>query len=345
MTVSRRAAVLWRKYRFAGGVVCAALLAAAWVALFVVGPALVDAETWRQLGPADRVAMGTGFRSMLAQVGLGLGALGAVVYTARTFQLSRESQVVERFSKAVDQLGSDKVDVRLGGIFGLERVMADSLRDHETVVHVLAAFVGEHAPCPRDEDPDTYVPTWEWLAPPMPGSVSGTNHWRPAADIRAVLAVLGRRPPRAERNRVDLTNADLRGADLGGSSLQHVNLSNSDLREIHGTEADLQGAQLGLTDLRSSILVNSNLRGSWLEGAYLRGALLFGAQLRDADLTSANLEGARLDGARLHGANLIGTRLGDVDLRSTDGLTLEQLAHAIVNERTQLPNGLEQARG
>jgi aspartyl-tRNA synthetase len=39
------------------------------------------------------------------------------VYTARNFTLSREGQVTDRYTKAIEQLGSDKPDVRTGGIY------------------------------------------------------------------------------------------------------------------------------------------------------------------------------------------------------------------------------------
>ena len=64
--------------------------------------------------------------------------VGAVA-TWRQLQISREGQITERFSRAVDQLGSDKQDVRLGGIYTLERIAADSPADRTHCPgHVLA---------------------------------------------------------------------------------------------------------------------------------------------------------------------------------------------------------------
>ena len=44
------------------------------------------------------------------------------------------------------RLGSDRLDVRLGAIDALERIMIDSARDHPAIVELLAAFVRECAP-------------------------------------------------------------------------------------------------------------------------------------------------------------------------------------------------------
>ena len=76
-------------------------------------------------------------RGRLLTFGAGLFALGALVYTARNFSLSREGQVTDRYTKAIEQLGSDKLDVRIGGIYALERIARDSAKDHPTVMEVL----------------------------------------------------------------------------------------------------------------------------------------------------------------------------------------------------------------
>ena len=98
-------------------------------------------------------------RGRLLTLAAGLFAGGALVYTARHFTLSRRSlelteqgQVTERYTKAIEQLGSDKLDVRIGGIYALERVARDSANDQPTVTEVLAAFIREHS---HDQWPPT----------------------------------------------------------------------------------------------------------------------------------------------------------------------------------------------
>ena len=53
--------------------------------------------------------------------------------------------MTDRFTKAIEQLGSDKLDVRIGGIYALERIARDSAKDHPTVMEVLTAFIREHS--------------------------------------------------------------------------------------------------------------------------------------------------------------------------------------------------------
>jgi hypothetical protein len=48
-------------------------------------------------------------RGRLLTLGAGLFAAAALLFTARNFTLSREGQVTDRYTKAVEQLGSDKL--------------------------------------------------------------------------------------------------------------------------------------------------------------------------------------------------------------------------------------------
>ena len=103
-------------------------------------------------------------RGRLLTLGAGLAAGGALVFTApnfnllrrnseqtdqwqrRTYELTEQGQVTDRYTKAIEQLGSKEVDVCIGGIYALERIARDSARDHPTVMEVLAAFIREHPP-------------------------------------------------------------------------------------------------------------------------------------------------------------------------------------------------------
>ena len=60
--------------------------------------------------------------------------------------------MTDRYTKAIEQLGSDKLDVRIGGIYALERIARDSARDHPTVMEVLTAFIREHSREPMAAD-------------------------------------------------------------------------------------------------------------------------------------------------------------------------------------------------
>lgn len=77
-----------------------------------------------------------------------------------------DGHVTDRYSKAIEQLGSDKIEIRLGGIYALERLMRDSPNDQPTIIEVLAAYVRQTTslsqppavPAVIGESPDTATP-------------------------------------------------------------------------------------------------------------------------------------------------------------------------------------------
>src|SRR5215218_2792189 len=55
-------------------------------------------------------------------------------------EVAARGQVTERFTRAIDQLGHANLDVRVGGIYALERIARDSPEDRAAVAEVLMAF-------------------------------------------------------------------------------------------------------------------------------------------------------------------------------------------------------------
>jgi hypothetical protein len=225
------------------------------------------------------------FGSFLRNVGV-LAGIAAVLLT---YQSSRQAaditlraQESDRFTKAIDQIGSSQLDVRLGGIYGLERLMHDDPDQEGTVVEVLSAYVREHSPLP--------------VAKPKSPL---------ALDIQAVLNVLQRRPG-DYRVIVDLSSSDLHGARLYRAFLWGADL----------TDADLTGADLARACLSSAYLTGAKLDHAFLANAGLPAAELSGATLNRADLTGADLDGAALTSADLRDAKLSGANLSNVQTDS-----------------------------
>ena len=62
-------------------------------------------------------------------------------------RLTRQGQITERFTRAIDQLGSEKLEIRIGGIYALEWIDKESPERayHGTVMEVLTAYVRENS--------------------------------------------------------------------------------------------------------------------------------------------------------------------------------------------------------
>jgi type VI protein secretion system component VasK len=91
----------------------------------------------------DRIDLESKSRQTLAQIVGGAVLLVGLYFTAQTLRTTQEGQITDRFTKAIDHLGKDKLAVRLGAIYALERIARDSEYDHWAVMEILTAFVRE----------------------------------------------------------------------------------------------------------------------------------------------------------------------------------------------------------
>ena len=167
-------------------------------------------------------------RGRLLALCAGLLAAAALAVTARKVALSRQRRVTGRCAKAVEQLGSEDLDVRICGIHALERVARATPADHAAVMETLAAFIREHS-----------RPQWP---PPDPAGQVRERPLRP--DVQAAMTAIGRRLAKRNTRPIDLTRADLAGADLGGARLTGANLADTDLTRADLTRTDLTRAEL-----------------------------------------------------------------------------------------------------
>jgi Pentapeptide repeats (8 copies) len=198
-------------------------------------------------------------------------------------------QITDRYTKAVDQLGHAELDVRLGGIYALERIARDSPADRATIGEVLAAFVRGHAPWP---------PRLPGQDPATAASDEVSELQVRAPDVQASLAVLGRSGfarLRGQGDRLDLHGADLRRARLVGAHLEGANLSFAHFGRANLAEAHLEGAFFANAHLEEAALLDAHLEGAILFEAHLKNTMLHGAHLESADLGGAHLEGAFAD--------------------------------------------------
>lgn len=91
--------------------------AASTVGLVAYGVALVDAPRWLHAASATA---SYDDRLLVISVGGSLVVIVGLLYTARNYQLSRREQLTDRFSQALERLGSDQPYVRVGAIRALE---------------------------------------------------------------------------------------------------------------------------------------------------------------------------------------------------------------------------------
>ena len=280
------------------------------------------------------------------------------------------SQQVSKGFELLGEPGSDKLVVRLGGLYALEGVMNTSEQYHQPVLEALCAFVRDGTKGDTDQRP--------------PDIQAALTVIRRRAAGAGVVDLTGSHISKAFLGDADLTKAVLNGANLSGANLGSADLTKANLNDANLGSADLTKANLNDAILTKAVLTQTvldganlsgaNLGSANLNGAYLSGANLTKASLNDVDLSDADLSGANLTEAFLSGAklsnadltqtflpraNLTKANLNDVDLSDADlsdakltkadlsgadlsdsNVSQSQLDKACGDKGTRLPSGL-----
>ena len=198
-----------------------------------------------------------------------LQGLGAVIENSaqtlaaaeRTTFFAAQAGETQRYASAMALLASPQLEVRLGGVYALERLARESARDHGPIMEVLAATMRDRAAWVAGETVAAQLP----------------------ADLQAIVTVIGRRQAEFDARENPI--------DLHATALARAYLPNANLAGAFLYGANLQGAILQNANLRGARLWNADLTDATLEGAQLQGADLTGV----AGLTPPQLKGAKCD--------------------------------------------------
>ncbi|GGX16788.1 pentapeptide repeat-containing protein [Streptomyces chartreusis] len=318
-----------------------------WRGPYLLDKGYINTTTLGQAGGS--AALITGLRTALVACAAAIGAGVALVYTIRNYRLTRRGQVTDRFTKALERLGSDHRYVRIGGVLALEQIVQDAPEQATHAAQVLGHFVRDRAPArPGSPNGSDGTPTTTDTSLPM----------LLEADIQVALTALTRPQsrthvddferlylgtlhlPGALLDGADLTGAKLVGTNLTDARLFTANLTGADLSQADLTRAymsgvkltsdptnpelftaNLTGPNLSQADLTRAYRSGVNITGDLDRGmarAKLVGTNLTGADLSQADLTGADLSQADLTGADLSQANLTGANLRQANLTSVN---------------------------
>jgi uncharacterized protein YjbI with pentapeptide repeats len=220
----------------------------------------------------------------LSQIFGGSFVLAGLYFSARTLLVSRRAESSTRFSSALESIGTERVEQRIGAINTLGATLRDSSPDYSLVLETLADFIRSATTA------EGYADLWG-IAP------------RP--DVAAAIRALKRRRRAFGRLSGEREHLDLRGAFLPGSNWTGANLSN----------AELSSAVLDRSLFSRAILRHIDLAGAGLERAQLTGADLTGARFYKANCTETVFRGARLDHSIFTQATLARASFDDSDLR------------------------------
>lgn len=244
-------------------------------------------------------------------------AIGALIFTGLSLNATRDQIVIserglatQQLNKAVEQLASEKIDVRLGGIYSLERLAGDSIRDRIAIITIISAYVREHALKSNTPDCDSMT--------------------EPAIDIQAGIYTIGQISAKKkyeegkdwqELPKIDLSGTCLVGLDAPGVDLEGAKFDNANLRR-----SDLSGAQLSAASIKNAKFDDARLNQSYLNLSTISDSTFTDANLQLANISQTTWGNVDIKGARMWGANRDRTKMNrtNIDLAiftDVDGLS------------------------
>ena len=176
--------------------VLAVLFCAVWVIPRLLDPPLNTAALRGVASTQERIQLqqaqsqlANNARSAVLQGLAGLVLVAGAVATWWQVHIGRQGQITDRYSKAVDQLASRSVEVRIGSIYAMERIAKNAAADRDAILFLLGAFVRIRSPWPVGSPDGPQHPT---------AAVDENLPWMRvrAPDIQAAMGTLGRPPGR-----------------------------------------------------------------------------------------------------------------------------------------------------
>ncbi len=278
-------------------------------------------------------------------------ATGRNIISDNQNKINTRAQTTESMVQAITQIGAvndgkPNVEVRLGGLYSLQRIMKDSIKDEETIAKIFYAYVRENIA--RDR-----IKQAKKIEKLKKSKGAEQEHLQLPEDIQAVLIIISQLNEEWREQGIEwyfdlqlnfsytnfscyfLQSLDVRNTRLDYANFSYTNLEFAQLSGASLHKVNFSGAMLFYTDLSNAHLAFANLTDATvydvdLSNANLRFADLSGADLREVCFTNIDLREANLSCALLHG----------VDLSTAIDLTQEQINEANGDQHTKLPEGL-----
>jgi uncharacterized protein YjbI with pentapeptide repeats len=291
----------------AAGAAIAALALAAVLAVWLIPRE--QRRRWEDAGleGKDLAELENGSRSTLVQLFGGVALILTFVVTwlqiadtrkatDRTLQLTAAQQETERFTRAVEQLGSTRQEVRIGGIYGLQQAARDTPNRGEAVAHLMVAYLKSHHRLRVNDTRLKGLDTRNELAQQGTAVVGPceSSAAPPWPDTQAALSVL-LGIPSAARPRMDLIAVDLIGVRINGADFSGAMLTDASLAGAKLAGARFDDALLSRTDLRRACLRQARFDHADVGFVDATGADFSGADLSTADLPGGTLPAAVTD--------------------------------------------------
>lgn len=328
--MSKTVALKWLDWLIRGFFVLVLSIVVLVLATLVILAVLV---AFKMLIAAYSADGGSTENTTLALSSLGLGALVVALLSApliiwrswiahQDYKVNKQGHITDRINKAVENLGAHKtnkdsetipnLEVRIGGIFALERIAQDSPRDHIQIMEILSAYIRKNAPVSAALSAE---------------ELHDNPFTAPRVDVQTALTVIGRRKPR----QIKLEEREKYYIDLQRTALQGASLSRLNISRVLFHYSNLAGANL----IRTTLIGTPEYQKIWgvcFNGAKFTWCTIKNLEFPDTTLSCADFMRASFQDVKLSTINQ------EAMLKSST------IVHAFGDASVILPEGMERPK-
>lgn len=228
----------------------------------------------------------------------------AILKQGQQIQLSAKSQIDERFSNAIEHLGSEKEPVLLGGIAELHQIAKENPNNYaEVVFNILCSYIR-----------------------------SNTNIYKKNADeingtaIQTIIDYLFKPPIESENPykglKADMAHSNLVDVDINNCNFKGANFSYCYMPSIE--DVSMENANISKARFTTSVLRNINLSNSKTSDTSFHYATLENVtfencqELFSIHFTDSELKNVKFDNAHIYGSSFIASLLTNVSFISAE---------------------------
>ncbi len=257
-------------------------------------------------------------------------------------KINDRARITESMVQAIAQIGAvdegkPNIEVRLGGLYSLQRIMQDNPEQESAIARIFYAYVRENVKKDRAKQVKQSK-IFENNKKLEKNEKVEKEYLRLPEDVQAVLIIISQLNEEWRERGIEwlhdlqlnfsytnFSNYFLKGLDVRDTNLEHANFSDTDLHfaQLSGAsfhQVNFSGAMFYAADLSNAHFAYANFSDTDLIEVNLDNANLFNIDLTDADLTEADLSG--------------------VDLSKVLNLTQDQIEQADSRGDTQLNEDL-----
>jgi Pentapeptide repeats (9 copies)/Pentapeptide repeats (8 copies) len=281
--------------------------------LALVATAVSRALAWDSMvrlitDPRYRVQAETQIFTTLGQILGGGFILTGLYFTGKSYILARRGQFGERLGAAVEGLGGDSLERRVGSILSLGAMAGGEKDSASAIARVLCSFIrattttdeyrSKYSDCSPRADVQAAISVlararrrtiwWQWISIDLRGSVLSHADFE-AGDFRRTLF-----------QDCVLTNTSFFRCRLSRANFSRAHLEDSDFNQADLRRASLFMAHSPSTTFRRSNLVRANLTRAELQKCGFDGARIIRCTFGQAKLDESTFEGAHIRGGEFH---------------------------------------------